>query len=368
MAAADVDQFGVRVAGPGRSVDGCVDGRLGRVDRVGPEAVEVRDREVRGVGFLDPGRPAGEPEHRYGIGHTGILSRLSSRPTLIRGRSCWFRARRGCTVALPGSALATSGLRGGGSPLRRTMIGALLLGALGILGLAGPAAAFPLTNCTLQATALAADGSTIDSIASGATDATQTAPFLVDWDGTVTYTGNVQVAMLNNTWHVDVFGIPTPLRGGSPNQADNRDGNGTVAVGANAPFRTTGLYYVSGSITGSGGTCSGNGWFKLTGDPIGTIPFFIALLVLILGLLLLAAGSQGHTISAVVGGLLTGLGLAALLVLFSTLPLGSATPIVVLVLGLILGIIIAILARRSRGSSDASPLMPPTNPSSAPPA
>ncbi len=251
--------------------------------------------------------------------------------------------------------------------MRRTMVGAVVLVALGALLIAAPAAAFPLTNCTLQATGLAADGSKIDSVQSGAPDATQDDPFLVDWDGTVSYAGTAQIEMKNNTWHVDVFGIPTPLQGGDANTADTRDGSGTVSVSANAPFKFTGLYFVSGSITGSGGTCAGSGWFKLTGDPTGTIPMIIALVVLILGLLLLVFGVRGHVISAVVGGVLSGLGLAALLIQYSTLPLGSPTPIVVLLLGLIIGILVAILGRLMARGSDTPPMLPPTNTPPRPP-
>jgi hypothetical protein len=247
------------------------------------------------------------------------------------------------------------------------MAGAVMLAALGILMQAAPVAAFTLTNCTLQATALGADGSTIDSIHSGADDATQANPFLVDWDGTVSYTGSSQLEMKANSWHVDVFGIPTPLRGGDPNAANSRDGNGTVRVSSNAPFRVTGLYFVSGSITGSGGTCSGSGWLKLTGDPTGTIPMLLALGLLVLGLIMLAIGARGHPITAVFGGILTGLGLATLLVLYSTLPLGSLTPIVILLLGLVLGIVVAILGRRAGNRDGTSPMLPTTNPSPPPP-
>lgn len=251
--------------------------------------------------------------------------------------------------------------------MRRTMVGGVVLAALGILMIAAPAAAFPLSSCTMQATGLAADGKTIDSIAGGADDATQANPFLVDWDGTVTYKGTSQIEMKNNAWHVDVFGIPTPLQGGDANAKDTRDGSGTVSVSENAPFKVTGLYYVSGSITGSGGTCTGSGWLKLTGDPIGTIPFLVALGLLILGLVMLAYGAMGHLITSIIGGLFTGLGLGALLVLFSTLPLGSPTPIVVLVLGVILGIVVGVVGRHSRGSGYTPPMLPPTNPSSPPP-
>lgn len=246
--------------------------------------------------------------------------------------------------------------------MRRSMAAAVMLAALGILVLAAPVGAFPLTNCTLKATSLDASGATIDSIQSGADDATQADPFITDWDGSVDYDGSSQIAMVNNAWHVDVFGIPTPLRDSDDNTADERDGSGTVGVSDNAPFRFTGLYFVSGSITGSGGTCEGSGWIKLAGDPIGTIPWIIALIVLLLGLVMLALGARGHPITALFGGLFTGLGLATLLVLHSTLPLGSGTPIIVLLLGLILGVVIAYLGKRISGGPKMAPMLPPTNP------
>jgi hypothetical protein len=85
---------------------------------------------------------------------------------------------------------------------------------------------------------------------------------------------------------------------------------------------------------------------------------------------MLIAGARGHTITAILGGVLTGLGGSALLVLFSTLPLGSPTPIIALLAGLLLGIAVAILGRRGRGRSDSSasaPPPPPTSDTSVPP-
>jgi hypothetical protein len=245
--------------------------------------------------------------------------------------------------------------------MRRTMVGAVVLAALGVLVLAAPVAAFPLTNCTLKANSLAAGGAALDSIEGGAVDATQADPFLVDWDGTITYSGGSDIAMINNTWGVSVFTFPTPLQGGDDNPEDTRTGSGTVGVSANAPFRFTGLYYVSGSLKGSGGTCTGSGWFKLTGDPIGTIPFFGGLGVLILGLVMLAIGARGHTITAIIDGILTGLGATTMLVIYSALPIGEQTPLVVLLVGLILGIAIGLLGRRG-GGEKSPPMMPPTNP------
>ena len=248
--------------------------------------------------------------------------------------------------------------------MRRSMVGALVLAALGMLFLAAPVAAFPLTNCTLKANSLAAGGGAVDSIEGGAPDATQGDPFLVDWDGTITYVGASNVAMVNNTWGVSVFMFPTPLGGGDDNPEDTRTGDGTVGVSANAPFRFTGLYYVSGSLSGSGGACTGSGWFKLTGDPVGTIPFFGGLGVLILGIVMLAFGARGHTITAILGGIVTALGATTILVIYSALPIGEQTPLVVLLVGLLLGIAVGLLGRR--GGEEAPPLMPPTNPPEAP--
>jgi hypothetical protein len=233
----------------------------------------------------------------------------------------------------------------GRSVARAAVLAAVVSAFVGLVGL-GPIAAFPLSNCTLQATSTDAGGGTLGSASSGAADATQADPFIVDWNGSVTWTGTTGgLEMKNNAWHIDVFGLPTPLRGGDDNSKDNRDGNGTVGIGANAPFRITGLYFVSGSITGSGGTCAGSGWLKLAGDPVGTIPFFVGLVLAVIGALLLARGARGHRVSAVVGGLVLGLAAAIEAVIFSFVPIGSTTPILALALGLLIGIIVAIAGR-----------------------
>ena len=85
-------------------------------------------------------------------------------------------------------------------------------------------------------------------------------------------------------WQTYVFLVPTPVRGGDPNDDDDTTGDGTVGVGENAPFRITGLYYVSGTIDGEGGThCDGSGWFQLTGSPVATLPFWLAVLIAVAG-------------------------------------------------------------------------------------
>jgi hypothetical protein len=238
--------------------------------------------------------------------------------------------------------------------MRRSVIGAVVFALFAMLQAASSVAAFPLTNCLLGLESHRADGGSLDTAQSGAPDATQADPFMVDWDGTVAYQGASDVAMENDSWAIALFGIPTPLQGGDDNPADDRMESGTVGDGANAPFRLTGLYFVSGSLSGNGGTCAGSGWFKLAGDPVGTLPFWAGLGLLTLGLGLLLLGARGHVIWGVVGGLLVGLGAVDLLVIFSTLPLGSPTVPLTLALGLIVGIVVGILGRRSRRNATGS--------------
>ena len=229
--------------------------------------------------------------------------------------------------------------------MRRSVAAAVLVTA-SLLIAAAPAAAFPLTTCQLSLVSKDANGAAIDTAQSGAADGTQSDPVLVDWEGTVDYTGTTTSAIRNYNYQVYVLGIPTPLRGAGANDEGDLEGGGTVGVSANAPFRVTGLYKVTGTYEGEGGSCAGSGWFKLIGDPTGTVPFWLGLILLVLGILLEIRGLRGHPISAVVGGLLIGLGAAILLVIYSTLPFAEYTPLVAIALGLLLGILVAIVGRR----------------------
>jgi hypothetical protein len=223
----------------------------------------------------------------------------------------------------------------------------------------GTASAFPLTNCTLTLNSTAKGGATLDTATGGAPDATQQDPFVVDWDGTVTYDGTTGTQVIKkNTWYVNVWHIPTPLRGGSPNDDGNQKGNGSVGVSANAPFRITGLYFVDGAISGDGGSCAGSGWFKLAGDPVGTIPFFVGLALLIVGAILAVVGiAAASAVAGFLGGIVLGLGAAVMLVIYSVALLGEFTPLAALAAGLILGIALVFVARaRGKGKMSASPI------------
>ena len=222
----------------------------------------------------------------------------------------------------------------------------------------GTASAFPLTNCTLSLNSEDKTGAALDGAEAGSPDATQQDPFIVDWDGVVTYDGTTGSQVIkNNTWYVNVWHFPTPLRGGSPNGDGNQKGSGSVGVSANAPFRITGLYYVDGAISGDGGSCVGSGWLKLSGDPIGTIPFFVALALLIVGGLLAVGGIAGSAVAGFLGGILLGLGAAVMLVIYSVALFGEYTPLAALAAGLIAGVALVFVAR-ARGKGTGGTIAP----------
>lgn len=177
-------------------------------------------------------------------------------------------------------------------PVVRVLAALSIAGMLALVA-AVPVAAFELNGgCTLDLTSSDASGATLDTASGapgGGNGGTQGDPFLVDWDGSVSWNGSSgDQVFMEHSWSVSVFGIPTPVRGGDPNDAGNTKAEDAAGVGENAPFRFTGLYYVSGEINGEGGThCDGNGWFKLAGNPLTTLPFWVSVAITVVGALLL---------------------------------------------------------------------------------
>ena len=215
-----------------------------------------------------------------------------------------------------------------------------------VLLLPASAAAFPLTTCTANLTALAADGTTLGSISSGADDATMANPFHVRADGTVAYDGSSGGIVFGDfTWAVSVFGIPTPLSGGGSNDEGSTTANGFVGVGENLPISVVGLFFVSGYIRDADNSCAGSGWFYLEGDALGSILFWIALGLLLVGLVFIFL--LGGWFFGILGGLLFGAGGAGMAIVYAVMPAAEWTPLAALILGLVLGLLIVFLRRDS---------------------
>jgi hypothetical protein len=213
-----------------------------------------------------------------------------------------------------------------------------------VLLLPAAAGAFPLTDCTLNLTSVGADGKNLDEATGGGKDSTLADPFQVDWDGTVAWEGTTGSQVIKNShWSVSVFSIPTPLSGREENADGERDGDGTVEVGVNLPIPITGLFFVSGSIAGEGGSCTGSGWMRLVGNPLGSALFWIGLVLILLGLLALWRGYLRSSILAAFGGLLLGLGVAAMLIVYAAMFVGQWTPLAAFAAGLFIGLVVAVM-------------------------
>jgi hypothetical protein len=171
--------------------------------------------------------------------------------------------------------------------------------------LASPVAAFELTDCRLIVQSFDADGEPVDTAvgdADGGEGGTRDDPFLVDFDGTVRYEGDTGEQLITDqTWSVEVFLIPTPIRGGGPNDEEETSAEGEIDVGATAPFRVSGLFFVSGQLSGEGGACRGSAWVRMLSDPpdavTTTVPFWIALVVIGLGVIVLWQARPGVAVS-----------------------------------------------------------------------
>jgi hypothetical protein len=226
-------------------------------------------------------------------------------------------------------------------PLQRRLAALALVALALAIGSVRPQAglAFPLSGCHLTITSLDAGGAAIDSAIGGGADATQAAPLQVSWDGTIEWSGSSGAQAIRGAgWHVDVFGLPTSLRGDDPNQDGGTSAAESIRISEAVPFQFTGLFYVSGQLSGEGGTCTGEGWVRVLGDPMSTLPFLVSLALVLVGAVLLAVGARGRWLPAVAGGLLLGQGTVLLLVIYGFLPLAAATPPIVIALGLLIGI------------------------------
>lgn len=179
-----------------------------------------------------------------------------------------------------------------------------------VAGLAGvpasPVAAAPLDGgCNGTAASQDSDGRPLDTLAApDSATGTKSNPFEVEYDGAVTYQGTGPV-ITDHKWKVALFGVPVKT-GGDANADKDNTADGTETVADYLPIRVAGLFYVSGDIKGTGGECTGSGWVRLKGNPAGTVPWVVGLVLVVGGgaLLVLATptGPRVVPITQVRGG------------------------------------------------------------------
>ena len=201
--------------------------------------------------------------------------------------------------------------------MRRVSVGALMACVLlGALGIAAVHAATLTGNinpeCSLEvrsyentgdweaaasgavpAGAIALDEGFVQGANSGG-EGTEADPFDVSWEGRVDFrfqTGDTVFA--NNNWSIYAMGLPVPILSGFDDNPMDIDEIGFVEIENEAQGipRFVGLVHVSGTLDGNAGAshCVGEGWVRLVGDPVGTVPWMMMAALILAGLVFLVA-------------------------------------------------------------------------------
>jgi hypothetical protein len=84
-------------------------------------------------------------------------------------------------------------------------------------------------------------------------------------------------------------------------------------------------------------------------DPLGTVPFWTGLALILVGLVLVALGSRGSWLAALGGGAMMGGGVAVLITGTAWAPFGPTTPWLFLGAGVIIGLLAGAVGWRSPG-------------------
>ena len=166
--------------------------------------------------------------------------------------------------------------------MRRTgmVLAAAGAAALALLLPASAALAANATGCSGSVQSQLADGQPLDEAFAPGDGGTATDPLVIDPAGAVAWEGSTDAVITGGTWSVQVGGV-TVMSGTAENAEGKTSADGVVQLADTlAPvqwiLQTNALIPVSGQLTGSGGTCSGDGYIAGTGGGTFTSPVFLA--------------------------------------------------------------------------------------------
>lgn len=169
----------------------------------------------------------------------------------------------------------------------------------------------------------------------------------VDRNGTVRWHGNTSTVITHHSWWVHVDGFPAKS-GGSANKSHSTHASGVEHISNYLPswLGLTGTFYVDGQISGTGGQCTGAIYVKINGDPATGALLWIGIALILLGGFLTYMAlptANRHPITGLFGGLLLGLGVIVLIVLFGLAAFTAWWPFAailggIIVIGALLGI------------------------------
>jgi hypothetical protein len=154
---------------------------------------------------------------------------------------------------------------------------------------ASAAVAADATGCSGAVVSLTADGAKLDAATAPGAGATADKPLKLDPAGTVTWKGSTTTAITGGTWSVSALGV-TLLSGDAANTEKKTSAEGTTDLSTIPVLKVllTGSEKipVSGSITGTGGSCTASGYITGTGSVAGAPLFWAGSVLTLLGLLL----------------------------------------------------------------------------------
>jgi hypothetical protein len=140
-------------------------------------------------------------------------------------------------------------------------------------------------GCRGAGTSLDSNGHLLSAAtAPGGSGASSAHPLVVDRNGTVPWHGSTATVITNHHWWVHVDGFPIKS-GGSANASHSTSASGVEHVSTYLPswLGLTGVFYVNGQISGTGGACTGAIYVQINGDPATGALFYIALVFVLAG-------------------------------------------------------------------------------------
>ena len=241
----------------------------------------------------------------------------------------------------------------------RTMLSAMAAMLLAALA-TGAAVGADASGCQGSATSFTTSGAEIQSVTAPGSGATQDDPFQVEFDGPVTWEGSSDQVIANGGWTVTA--TPFTFTGDVTNSSGRKKADGTITPSEYLPFAIPGLVLVTVELSGEGGaSCSVSGWIQFSGNPLSSPAGWVAIGLSVLGgigmLILLrmlihvpavpvGQNRFGRTILGILAGLVLGVGVAALLVMYGVVALGTMTPLLVVGGSALVGLVLGLLPRR----------------------
>ena len=161
--------------------------------------------------------------------------------------------------------------------------------ALAVLAPASAATAADASGCTLTVASTSADGAALDKASAPGDGGTESNPFQVDLGGKVAYVGKTDAVITNGTYTVTALGVT--LKTDTVANADKKQtAKGEVdlsTVQSLKPLLAGGVKIpVTGTLTGTGGTCTVSGYITGVGSATSSPVFYAGLAAAAIGLAL----------------------------------------------------------------------------------